>query len=533
MQGGKFKVLFRIGWLGVGILGSIEVRAQDYLPPSDYYEPAEGLLGNALREALHDVIDDQFVASYNTVGEAMLELDRDPEVDGNILLLYSGDSVPHGSDSWNREHTWPRSFGADSGPAYSDAHHLFPADADSNTARWNYPYDELVVSVPLADSPESRVNDGLQRVEPRDGDKGRIARALFYMETRYGPENVTGDFTLSDEPLSAGNRMGVLSTLLKWNRAFPPDEREKRRNHLIYTGFRAGNVAFFQTNRNPYVDFPELVDAVFTGDDYMSWGAWIVDAFTFAEMQDPLMIGPTADPDLDGFSNFLEFAIQSDPLQATTDDLPYVNRGDGLNSFSYRRIKQPEESYTSYSVEVAEFPLDAGSWQEIPFTDRDLLILDKGLFQSVSLPHTISGNSRPLFYRLGLTREVPGQDPLQEIFDPALHEAGLLHLFTYTLPGPDGWQQSDWFGEVRIDTAPWFQHFEHGWLHTDSLDEMGAWFFDMAIGWVYTGIDLYPYLYSSAREDWLFFVGGTLSPARWFFSLTQSAFISEQNLNKP
>ena len=88
--------------------------AQDYDPPEDYYSPAEGLLGDGLKSALHDIIDGHIVASYNNIALAFQEYDKDPENANNILLLYSGASVPNDGlfTFWNHEHSWPQSFGA-------------------------------------------------------------------------------------------------------------------------------------------------------------------------------------------------------------------------------------------------------------------------------------------------------------------------------------------------------------------------------------------------------------------------------------
>jgi hypothetical protein len=49
--------------------------------------------------------------------------------------------------------------------------------------------------------------------------------------------------------------MGRLTTLLLWNRLDPADDRERRRNDLVYERY--------QQNRNPFVDHPEWVEAAF------------------------------------------------------------------------------------------------------------------------------------------------------------------------------------------------------------------------------------------------------------------------------
>jgi len=502
-----------------------------YAPPDGYYDPEEGLLGEPLKEALHDIIDGQVVIGYfDKIPVLFSVVDQDPDNPNNILLLYSGDSVPASSSSWNREHTWPRSYGADDGPAFSDAHHLFPADATANSDRSNYAFDNLETFVPMADAPESRVNDSLRMVEPRDADKGRIARAIFYMETRYDSSNVTGNFTLSDFPRSFSNRLGRLSALLEWNRKFPPDERERRRNHLIYTGIRADNAVVFQANRNPFVDYPQLVDAVHTADVFISWGSWSVEQFTFAQLDEPEVSGPLGDPDEDAIPNFAEFALQTDPRDPVNADLPLTERDADGNFFQFMRLPEAETSFISYGVEVSRNPLEALSWTPIPFSDRDLLRSPRGMAEWVSLPHQPQADDRPSFYRLRVDYVPPGGESESFFYDPAAADAGGEHLFTYTLSFENGWHLSDWFGYLLPNDAPWFYHLEHKWIHTTSESETDVWFVDSVLGWCYTNRESYPYLYVAALDEWLFYVRGSESPERWFFQPSLDDYVRESDL---
>lgn len=72
-------------------------------------------------------------------------------------------------------------------------------------------------------------------VEPRPVARGNIARALFYMQYRYG---------VKLEPQ-------LLPTLRRWNRADPPSRQEKLRNDRIEA---------LQGGRNPYIDKPSMAD---------------------------------------------------------------------------------------------------------------------------------------------------------------------------------------------------------------------------------------------------------------------------------
>jgi endonuclease I len=48
--------------------------------------------------------------------------------------------------------------------------------------------------------------------------------------------------------------MGRLSVLKQWNDEDPPDAFEERRNQVIYDTY--------QKNRNPFIDHPEWVEAI-------------------------------------------------------------------------------------------------------------------------------------------------------------------------------------------------------------------------------------------------------------------------------
>lgn len=90
--------------------------------------------------------------------------------------------------------------------------------------------------------------------EPPTRVKGDVARMLFYMATRYE----TGDqLDLElNELVNNGTAPyhGKLSVLLQWHALDPVDAAEKRRNQRIFEK---------QGNRNPFIDNPQWVQAVF------------------------------------------------------------------------------------------------------------------------------------------------------------------------------------------------------------------------------------------------------------------------------
>lgn len=221
-------------------------------PPPGYYDSAQGHAGEGLRRALNDIIDDHIAHPYSYAREGVAILDEDPNDSDNVILIYSQQSVPKTSwPAYNREHLWPQSLGARRHPAKSDLHHIFAADQNVNSSRGNKQFDDCLVDCRShAESPDAFYDD--DSWEPPDEVKGDIARALFYMDVRYEGEMNEPDLVLTDGETTSGcDCMSQLQTLLRWHAIDPVDDRERRRNDLIYSDM--------QENRNPFIDHPEWV----------------------------------------------------------------------------------------------------------------------------------------------------------------------------------------------------------------------------------------------------------------------------------
>lgn len=196
----------------------------------------------------------------------------------------------------DREHIWPKGHGfGESGSegkvpgARGDLHHLVASDSYVNSSSHNYYSYGFVDPAKIDDDAGKNflidgvtVVDGNYRgtsqtlgsgivFEPQDCDKGDIARACFYMVARYN--NLAGDdpnidsgnpnLTLIDSvspkettisTASTPTGYGLLSDLLAWHKLDPVDEYEIHRNDLIYRNY--------DKNRNPFIDFPDWVDAI-------------------------------------------------------------------------------------------------------------------------------------------------------------------------------------------------------------------------------------------------------------------------------
>jgi endonuclease I len=231
----------------------------DPTPSTDgYYDSANGKTGEALKTALHNIIDDHTELSYSNVWDALRVTDEDPNNSGNVILLYTGRSqgkYTNGSDvdDWNREHVWAKShgdFGTTMG-AGTDIHHLRPTDASVNSSRSNLDFDNGGIEHSEADGNYYDSDSW----EPRDSVKGDVARMLFYMTVRYEGDSGEPDLELNNLVNNGSNPYhGKLSVLLQWHKEDPVDNFERERNEIIYSQY--------QHNRNPFIDHPEWASAI-------------------------------------------------------------------------------------------------------------------------------------------------------------------------------------------------------------------------------------------------------------------------------
>ena len=242
--------------------------------PNGYYNGMDTLVGNPLKVALHNIINEHtefpYTSSSTDVWDILKQTDKDPNDSTKVILFYTGWSVDaaqewNSGNGWSREHIWSKShgdFGSKRG-AGTDAHHLRPADPSVNSAKNNRWFDTC--SNPYLDNGNytgcftSLTNWVWQ---PRDEVKGDVARMVFYMATRYEGTNGEPDLELIDY-LPADNNTSdpvyaKLNTLIQWHHEDSVDNWERMRNNIIYYDF--------QNNRNPFIDHPEYVELIWNNN---------------------------------------------------------------------------------------------------------------------------------------------------------------------------------------------------------------------------------------------------------------------------
>ncbi|MBP7677343.1 MAG: endonuclease [Thermoanaerobaculia bacterium] len=256
---------------------------------ADYWAAVDPSTPSALRTTVHAAIENHVRFPYSagtTDTRDILNLaDEDPVDPTRILDVYRNASyvkTPGGDDEYNKEHSWPKSYGFpdESAVPHSDCHHLFASDTDYNGNRGNKPFDTCSSGCTENATLANHGFGGGSGTYPGNSNwtsssvyevwnhrRGDIARAQLYMDVRYegGTHAVTGasepDLVLTDNmslvvmTSSSPAYMGKLSTLLQWHLEDPVDDDERMRNDVVES---------FQGNRNPFVDHPEWVDCVFS-----------------------------------------------------------------------------------------------------------------------------------------------------------------------------------------------------------------------------------------------------------------------------
>ena len=262
------------------ICGSIFSLLADM--PRDYYPNSlEGKNGAELKTELHNLLKNHTrlpygSRDYNQIACTWTVFKKsDVRPNGKVWDMYSNNSYNFSNGAgatkgMNIEHSVPKSWWGD---AYDetatpltrfkydgsyDLHHLTPSDDAANTAKSNYPLGE--VDSPKFDNDVTKVGTGQANgratnlFEPADEYKGDFARMYLYFVTCYQ------DYSWKSSALSmfAQNSYPTLnaygqSLLLKWHRQDPVSQKEIDRNNAVYS---------FQGNRNPFIDYPNMVEYI-------------------------------------------------------------------------------------------------------------------------------------------------------------------------------------------------------------------------------------------------------------------------------
>ncbi|WP_051677958.1 endonuclease [Mycoplasmopsis opalescens] len=269
--------------------------------PSDFYASLDGKSGAELRNELFRIQKEHrnntktYAHLYNTYYDAFI--DRYYENDGTLLDLYGEN--PNGKDPftfdkknhegraahnnspyvlrhkgknnnsksregqiYNREHIIPQSWFGKQEPMRNDAHFVWPSDKLVNEKHANYPYG-TVKNISYKSKNGTKIGSSLEDngpvTEVINEFKGDLARAIFYFTLTYQDQ----DIRMTDQArrfFDDDNQIKTtyLKTLLTWSDKDPLTQFDLDRNNYTFK---------HQKNRNPFLDYPELIKVVFEYDN--------------------------------------------------------------------------------------------------------------------------------------------------------------------------------------------------------------------------------------------------------------------------
>jgi len=238
------------GAISIDLLGDCQYS-------NTYYDGTYDLLDSPLKDVFNDILAEGYQQyNYDVARDEMFMVIDNQQVNGQgsaqsrLTRAYIGtDAVGYTSRtdlfnnySVNTEHTFPQGFFNSALPMVSDVHHLFGTDVNANSQRGNFAFGNVLSSTTYEQGGSKKGNDASGTVvfEPRDGHKGKAARAVLYFVLRY--QNYGGFLTQNQETALRG-----------WNDEFPSDAVDRKRNDDVFD---------FQNNRNPFSDYPQFADRI-------------------------------------------------------------------------------------------------------------------------------------------------------------------------------------------------------------------------------------------------------------------------------
>lgn len=258
-----------------------------------YYSSVDGKKGDALFAELTSVTNRGYHSlSYDGLYTAYPKTDVYPADSvgkaGMLWDMYGGCTFSFANkcgsyndecQCYNREHSIPQSWwGGGTGGIGCDIFHVIPTDGYVNNQRANYMFGEVAsasytyrgskkgssVSSILNERATIAAKQGTSTpasgtvFEPLDEFKGDFARAYFgvIMKWNESKKITTSNSFFSSSYTASGNygltNYGV-ALMMKWHREDPVSPKEITRNNAIQET---------QGNRNPFIDFPYLVEYI-------------------------------------------------------------------------------------------------------------------------------------------------------------------------------------------------------------------------------------------------------------------------------
>lgn len=265
-----------------GLLFAIGMIAEAI--PTDYYADINGKQDSVLKSTLSLIVRggtryDYGVTTYHSTNNPPEWMAGDLKAYGTWQALPMTDYLP-GNQVWdmysnciryypnklgdsgcslNIEHCLPKSWwGGIVNEAYKDLYNLNPSDQRANSQKSNYAPGHVKKGDKFDNGSfrmDAAKSSGYGYIcwEPAEEYRGDFARTYFYMATAY--EYL--EWTAYPQYISNTNYLmfsdSIQKVLLDWHRADPVSNKELCRMDMI---------SDIQGNRNPFIDYPELVEYI-------------------------------------------------------------------------------------------------------------------------------------------------------------------------------------------------------------------------------------------------------------------------------
>jgi hypothetical protein len=348
--------------------------------PAGYYYTAHNKTKAELKTSLSALATPVKVLKYGSGEGATWQgfFYTDQFSDGSVVDMYSNiiryfDGFS-GISGMHIEHSLPKSWwGGAENMAYRDLFHLYPSDGSTNSSKSNHPLGVVMPQNATFDNGVSRIGTSTfttaytgKAFEPADEFKGDFARSYLYIATVY--EHFAPLWT---SPMMQRNTYPVWTSwarelLLQWHAADPVSVKERLRQEAIYA---------IQGNRNPFIDYPDLVSYI--------WGPDTLKAYPFPQPSDAFLTLPRR-------GEVVDFDVI---LQGDTIGKSIQLKGQNLSGTLTVQLKHRHPAFFVLRSSIPSDELPGGSATYVQFrptapgTFRDTLVIEgAGLNEAFLLP---------------------------------------------------------------------------------------------------------------------------------------------------
>lgn len=376
--------------------------------PAGYYHNARNKQKDVLKTALHQLAVPQRVLRYGSgtgyTWEGFFYTDQNQ--DGSVIDMYS--PIVRYFDGFKSvsgmhiEHAFPKSWwGGNEWPVYKDLFHLYPSDGSINMSKSNNPLG-VVTGTPTSDNGVSKVGPATYPgytgnvFEPANEFKGDFARSYFYVVTVYQDLAPFWNSPMLNKNTYPVWKPWAIELLKQWHEQDPVSIKEVLRQEEVFK---------VQGNRNPFIDYPDLVNYI--------WGSDTVNVYPFPVETDPYLVAPRLGEKV----NF-DVILQGDTLSKSifvqganiTAGLSLSLKRNNLNFKLITTSLSQQNALNGTNIELLFCPTSSGS-----FIDT-LLIQGGGLAQPRLVP--ISGKASKDFMVLEADEHSPVGAKLSWIANP-------------------------------------------------------------------------------------------------------------------